>query len=71
MDTEDRLQQCKLAQPYLKEWQAKEKDYDYDSQLADYKRRLTQWQAEQKSGNAKGKRLDNQNQMTGQHRPTV
>ena len=64
------LQQCKLAQPYLREWQAKEKDYDHDSQLADYKNKLAKWETEQKNGNAKGKRpREPRNQMTGQHRP--
>jgi sialate O-acetylesterase len=66
----NRLHQCKLAQPYLKEWQEKEKNYDYDKQLTEYKNRLAKWEAEQKSGNAKGKRpRQPRNQMTGQHRP--
>lgn len=66
----NRLEQCKLAQPYLKEWQAKEKNHDFNSQLEDYKNRLAKWQAEQKKGNAKGKRpREPRNPMTGQHRP--
>jgi sialate O-acetylesterase len=66
----DRLQQCKLAKPYLKEWQEKEKNYDYDKQLTEYKNRLTRWEAEQKNGNTKGQRpREPRNQMTGQHRP--
>ena len=66
----DRLQQSKLALPYLKEWQAKEKNYNYNSQLDDYKKRLANWELANNQGHSKGRKPRiPRNQMTGQHRP--
>ena len=66
----DRLQIHPLAQPYLREWQAKEKDYNFNSQLEDYKKRLAHWELANKQGKSKSRRpRAPRNQMTGQHRP--
>ena len=66
----NRLQQCKVAQPYMDQWQGKEKNYDYESQLNHYKQRLAKWESDNKQGNAKGQRPRvPRNLMTGQHRP--
>ena len=66
----DRLVQCNLAKPYLEEWQTKEKNHDFDSQLQDYKKRLAKWESDRKQGNAKIRRpREPRNPMSGQHRP--
>ena len=66
----DRLQIHPLAQPYLREWQAKEKDYNFNSQLEDYKKRLAHWELANKQDKSKSRRpRAPRNQMTGQHRP--
>ena len=62
----DRLQIHPLAQPYLREWQAKEKDYNFNSQLEDYKKRLAHWELANKQGKSKSRRpRAPRNQMTG------
>ncbi len=66
----DKLKNHPLAQPYMKEWEEKERNYDFDSVYKTYENKLKEWEAENKSGNAKAHRpRPPRNQMTGQHRP--
>lgn len=59
-----------LAQPYLKEWEEKEKDYNFEELYKNYEGRLKKWEADRKLGHGKSQRpRPPRNQMTGQHRP--
>lgn len=66
----DRLKIHPIAQPYLREWEEREKNYDHDSLLKDYRQKLEKWEQERKAGKSNTNRPRGpRNQMTGQHRP--